>query len=152
MKELRPEIHLIQGKVEKGMNFGKHEHMKTIIHGKERTEVSETEVVVDISSLKLKGNDKEREFQFPFCYQKKPTKQKNHNNNQPNKTRKKKEKRGPGLQEKPFDYFPSCKIRSEKKKKKKPVQMFGEKLLSYQSWGSFPFPPAGWQNLLEASW
>lgn len=30
--------------------------------------------------------------------------------------------------------------------------MFGEKLLSHQSWGFFPFPPAGWQNLLEESW
>lgn len=120
MKELRPEIHLVRGKVEKGMNFGKHEHMKTIIHGKERTEVSETEVVVDISSLKLKGkgNDKEREFQFPFCYQKTQPNKKNTTTTNQIKQEKKRKKEDLVCRKSPLIISLPAKLDQRKKKKK----------------------------------
>ena len=87
MKEVRTEIHLNQGKVEKGMNFREHEHTKNSIHQRkeeDRTIGGRDRIsVADIPSLKVKGkgDDYESELWFPFCYEKNP------------KPKKKKEKR-----------------------------------------------------------
>lgn len=79
MKQLRPEIHLNQGKAEKWTNFREHEHTKNSSHQrkeKDRNIAGRDRIsAADIPRLRVKrkGDDYESELWFTFIIEKRKT-------------------------------------------------------------------------------
>lgn len=139
MKELRTEIRLNQGNVEKGMNFREHEHKKNSIHQRkeENRNIGGRDwiSVADIPSLRVKGkgDDYESELWFTFCYEQKTTK--------PNSKKKEKIKEDQVCRESPL--IVSLPAKLVQRIKNTAVQMFGEKWVSHHNWVFFPHH-TGW--------